>query len=65
MQKSFFYQRSFSPYLIPVLLLIGSFSIYSYNLGYQPWHGDEPMLMGWGGLYFDFSKRKIDSKMKK
>jgi len=53
MQKSFFYQRSFRSYLIPILLLIGSFSIYSYNLEGQPSYGDEFLHLGWGGVFFD------------
>jgi len=57
MQKSFFYQRSFSSYLIPILLLIGSFSIYSYNLEGQPSYGDEFLYLGWGGVNFDLIKK--------
>jgi len=56
MQKSLFFRKSFRYYLIPILLLIGSFSIYSYNLGNQPWHGDELFYLGWGGVYFDLIK---------
>jgi len=57
MQKSFLYQRSFRSYLIPILLFMSSFSIYSYNLGEQPSYGDEPIYLGWGGVYFDLIKK--------
>jgi len=57
MQKSFFYQRSFRSYLIPILLLIGSFSIYSYSLEGQPSYGDEFLYLGWGGVNFDLLKK--------
>ena len=53
MQKSLFFQKSFRSYLIPILLLIGSFSIYSYNLEGQPSYGDEFLHLGWGGVFFD------------
>jgi len=56
MQKSIFFQKSFSPYLIPILLLIGSFSIYSYSLDGQRWMGDEVLYLAWGGPYFDVIK---------
>jgi len=56
MQKSIFYQRSFRSYLIPILLLIGSFSIYSYSLESQRWMGDEVLYLAWGGPYFDLIK---------
>jgi len=57
MQKSLFFQSSFIPYLIPILLLICSFVIYSYNLGEQPWYRlDEPLYFAWGGVYFDLIK---------
>jgi len=56
MQKSLLFQSSFRSYLIPILLLIGSFSIYSYNLGEQPSYGDEPLYFGWGAVYFDLIK---------
>jgi len=54
-QKSLFFQNSFS-YLIPILLLISSFLIYSYNLEGQPYQGDEVLYLGWGGVYFDLVK---------
>ena len=45
-------------YLIPILLLICSFAIYSYNLGDQPWYRlDEPIYFAWGGVYFDLLKK--------
>ncbi len=56
MQKSLFYQGSFRIYLIPILLFMSSFAIYSYNLGEQPSYGDEPLHLGWGGVYFDLIK---------
>jgi len=56
MQKSLFFQSSFRPYLIPILLLLGTFMIYSYNLGEQPSYGDEGLHFGWGGVYFDLIK---------
>jgi len=56
MQKSLFFKSSFRPYLIPILLLIGSFVMYSYNLGDQPWHIDEVWHLGFGGVYFDLIK---------
>ncbi len=42
--------------IIPALLLIGSFSLYSYNLEEQTPHGDEPLYLSWGGVYFDLIK---------
>jgi len=51
-----FFQRSFRSYLIPILLLIGSFSIYSYSLENQSSYGDEFIHLGWGGVYFDLVK---------
>jgi len=44
-------------YLIPILLLICSFAIYSYNLADQPWiRIDERLYLAWGGVYFDLIK---------
>jgi len=56
MQKSLFYQRSFRTYLIPILLLVFSFVMYSYSLEGQPIFGDELIYLGWGGVYFDLIK---------
>jgi len=56
MQKLFFYRNSFSSYLIPILLLICSFMIYSYSLENQPSQGDEILYLAWGGPYFDLIK---------
>jgi len=56
MQKSLFFHSYFKFYLIPVLLFIGSFSIYSYNLDDQSFFGDEFLHLGWGGVYFDLVK---------
>jgi len=43
-------------FIIPALLLIGSFSLYSYNLEGQTPHGDELLHLSWGGVYFDLIK---------
>jgi len=43
-------------FLIPALLLIGSFSLYSYNLEGQTPHGDEILYLAWGGVFFDTLK---------
>jgi len=51
-QKKLFSQSSSSSYLIPILLLIGSFTIYSYNLEGQPRFIDEITYLSWGGNYF-------------
>jgi len=56
-QKPLFFQSSFRPYLIPILLLICSFVIYSYNLEGQPTYVDEVTYFGWGGVYFDLIKK--------
>jgi len=56
MQKLFFYQRSFSSYLIPILLLISSFVIYSYSLEGQPIYSDEILYLAWAGPYFEIIK---------
>jgi len=56
LQKKLFSQSSSSSYLIPILLLIGSFGIYSYNLEGQPWYIDEFVYLSWGGNYFDLIK---------
>jgi len=55
-QKSLFFQSSFRPYLIPILLLICSFVIFSYNLEGQPTYVDEVLYLAWGGVYFDLIK---------
>jgi len=54
-QKSLFFRSSFS-YLIPIILLICSFAIYSYNLEGQPWYIDEVLHLAWGGINFDLIK---------
>jgi len=56
MQKSILFQNSFRGYLIPILLLICSFVIYSYNLEGQPIYGDEIVYLSWGGPYFELIK---------
>ena len=56
MQKSLFFQSSKGYYLIPILLFVFSFVIYSYNLEGQTPHGDELLYLGWGGVYFDLIK---------
>jgi len=55
LQLSTIFHSSFS-YLIPILLLISSFVIYSYNLEGQPYQGDEALYLAWGGIYFDLVK---------
>jgi len=55
-QKSLFFQSSFRSYLIPILLLICSFVIYSINLEVQPTYVDEVTYLAWGGVYFDLIK---------
>jgi len=56
-QKSLFFQNSFRSYLIPILLLICSFLIYSFNLEGQPSYYDESFYFAWGGVYFDLLKK--------
>jgi len=56
MQKSLFFRSSSKYYLIPILLFIFSFVIYSYNLAGQPLYGDEWTYFAWGGVYFDLIK---------
>jgi len=56
MQKSLLFQNSFSSYLIPILLLLSSFVLYSYNLESQESHPDEVLYLAWGGVYFDSIK---------
>jgi len=56
MQKSLFFQNPLRSWLIPILLLICSFVIYSYNLEGQPWFIDEMVYLAWGGNYFDLIK---------
>lgn len=48
---------SYSNFVIPFLLFIGSFFIYSYNLEGQPWHGDEITYLGWAGNYVQLLKQ--------
>jgi len=43
-------------FIIPALLLISSFSLYSYNLEGQSPHGDELLYLSWGGVFFDSLK---------
>jgi len=56
MQRSLFFQNSYSPYLIPILLLVCSFALYSHNLQGQPIRGDEIVYLSWGGPNFDIIK---------
>ena len=56
MQKSLFFQSSLGYYLIPILLFVSSFVIYSYNLEGQTPHGDEVLYLAWGGVFFDTLK---------
>ncbi|MGI0073595.1 MAG: ArnT family glycosyltransferase [Nitrosotalea sp.] len=46
-----------SNYIIPFVLFMGSFFIYSYNLEGQPWHGDEVTYLGWAGNYVQLIKQ--------
>jgi len=46
-----------SNYIIPVVLFLGSFFIYSYDLEGQPWHGDEINYLGWAGNYIELIKK--------
>ena len=43
-------------YIIPLILIFASFSIYSYNLEGQTWHGDETLYNAAGTVYFDLLK---------
>jgi len=45
-----------SDYIIPFVLFLGSFFIYSYNLEGQPWHGDEVVYLSWAGNYIHLIK---------
>jgi len=45
-----------SDYIIPIVLFLGSFLIYSYNLEGQPWHGDEVVYLSWAGNYIHLIK---------
>jgi len=56
MQDSLFSIKSKYNFLIPILLLIGSFSLYSFNLIGEPSHGDEILYLAWGGIFFDVIK---------
>jgi len=57
MQKSLFFPSSSRYYLIPILLFIFAYVIYSYNLVGQPLYGDEMTYFAWGGVYFDLIKK--------
>jgi len=59
MQQSLFFRASFPSYLILILLLGGSFLIYSYDLESQKSHWDELLYLAWGGVYFD-SMKELD-----
>lgn len=48
---------SYFNYIIPLVLFIGSFFIYSFNLEGQPWHGDEITYLGWAGNYVQLLKQ--------
>lgn len=45
-----------SDYIIPIVLFLSSFFIYSYNLEGQPWHGDEVVYLSWAGNYIHLIK---------
>jgi len=52
LSNSFSIKSSSSSYLIPILLLVCSFVIYSYNLEGQSRFIDEIPYLAWGGNYF-------------
>jgi len=56
MQYFLFSNKQSYNFIIPALLLIGSFSLYSFNLEGQPPHGDELLYLSWGGVFFDSLK---------
>ena len=56
MQKPLFFQSSKGYYIIPILLFVCSFVLYSYNLEGQTPHGDELLYISWGGVFFDSLK---------
>jgi len=56
MQNFLISKQSRYNFIIPSLLLIGSFSLYSYNLEGQTAHGDELLHLSWGGVNFDLIK---------
>ncbi|MBI3622523.1 phospholipid carrier-dependent glycosyltransferase [Candidatus Pacearchaeota archaeon] len=45
-----------SNYIIPIVLFLSSFLIYSYNLEGQPWHGDEIVYLAQAGEYVHLIK---------
>src|SRR5438309_6425650 len=46
-----------SNYMIPIMLFLASFLVYSYNLEGQPWHGDEIVYLGQTGEYVHLIKK--------
>jgi len=48
--------NTYSNYIIPIVLFLGSFLLYSYNLEGQPWHGDEVVYLSWAGNYIHLIK---------
>src|SRR5438309_3880920 len=46
-----------SNYMIPIMLFLASFLVYSYNLEGQPWHGDEIVYLGQAGEYVHLIKK--------
>jgi len=50
------FQKISTKYIIPLVLLFASFSIYAYNLEGQTWHGDEIFYNSAGTFYFDLLK---------
>jgi len=50
-------QKISTKYIIPLVLLFVSFSIYSYNLEGQTWHGDETLYNAAGTVYLDLLKK--------
>ena len=56
-QKLIFFRSYNASYLIPVVLFVCAFIIYSYHLEGQPWHGDEWLFNAGGVVYFDLLKK--------
>ena len=54
MKKKFLDSKS--KILIPLMLLLMGYLLYSFNLEGQPWHGDEVFINAGGGTYFNLLK---------
>ncbi|HEV2193559.1 MAG TPA: phospholipid carrier-dependent glycosyltransferase [Nitrosopumilaceae archaeon] len=55
MKLTYFFNAK-SNYIIPIVLFLSSFLIYSYNLEGQPWHGDEIVYLAQAGEYVHLIK---------